>query len=177
MTSNREVRGGFTDGLGFSRSSLLENAPWGGLSLLSKFLKSLKIQKGAVWFAFTCCFYCLANSKSRLLLPRHLGLSEKKTEASQKRNVQLRRRTPPAEDWLPGTPRALEAKLLEAAGKLKGQTTEERCWQEARESWINCQNAGLEAWSKGFELFVEVFAWVFVDLGCWLSKLWNSPKK
>lgn len=44
--------------------------------------------------------------------------------------------------WLAGTPRLLEGtKLLD---EQNGQIAA-RCWQEAREAWINCRNAGLEA--------------------------------
>ena len=37
-------------------------------------------------------------------------------------------------EWLAGTPRV-----------LLGQPAADRCWEEAREAWINCRNAGLEA--------------------------------
>ena len=43
-----------------------------------------------------------------------------------------------------GTPRILDASSLADAVK-QGQTAAGRCWQEARETWINCQNAGIEA--------------------------------
>lgn len=46
--------------------------------------------------------------------------------------------------WLKGTPRILDATSL-ADAVQQGQTAAERCWQEAREAWINCQNAGIEA--------------------------------
>ena len=44
-------------------------------------------------------------------------------------------------EWLAGTPRVLPATELEKVD----QTAADRCLEEARETWINCKNAGLEA--------------------------------
>ena len=46
-------------------------------------------------------------------------------------------------EWLAGTPRVLRAESL--AERSTDSTAADRCWEEAREVWINCRNAGLEA--------------------------------
>lgn len=46
-------------------------------------------------------------------------------------------------EWLVGTPRVLEDASLGSG--FTSRSLPDRCWHFARETWIKCQNPGLEA--------------------------------
>lgn len=76
-------------------------------------------------------------------------------------------------EWLAGTPRLLSAEFLAAPG----QTAAERCWEEAREAWINCRNAGLEAIDFALAPNVSLGEKTAAMCVCVVGKDWISASK